>query len=66
MAWIKYDGNKPDTYPKKDGRYKIKRDGKIGFATFNVGWGWAHLITMPDFWFEELTPEQLKKTYPQS
>jgi hypothetical protein len=65
MPWIKYDDIKLDTHPKETGRYKIKRrDGELGYATFNVGMGWANLITMPNYWFQELTLEQLMKPRP--
>ena len=54
MSWIKYNGNDSNTYPKNGGSYKIKRYDGEGYATFNIGCGWACLITMPDFyWIED-------------
>ena len=56
MPWIKYDGKNAKTYPIHSGRYRIKRYDGEDFATFNVGWSWACLITMSDFyWVEDET-----------
>ena len=60
--WIKYDGRKPDTYPKESRCYRIKRDGEFGQATFNVGWGWAHLKKVPDYWLDETDNKPVEPT----
>lgn len=42
INWIAYDWNKPETRPKKHGKYFVHRkDGKIHMETWN-GSGWAY------------------------
>lgn len=57
MPWIKYDGLDSDTYPKQTGNYRIKRSGveEKYTAHFKVGFGWFHLIQMPDYyWLDDV------------
>jgi hypothetical protein len=53
MPWIKYNENDSATYPKKNGEYRIQREGGEFVVAFRVGWGWQFLIFMPDFWWSE-------------
>jgi len=54
--WVAFDWDKPETRPKKYGKYLIcRKDGKIHWETWN-GSGWAYNHNEIRYWMEVKPP----------
>lgn len=54
--WVAFDWNKPETRPKKYGKYFVHRkDGKVHWETWN-GSGWAYNGNVITYWMEVKPP----------